>query len=251
MVNSESIVGQSALTIAFFASIDFSKVLSLKSLAERERAIRALWSKFVNAVDVTPEQVADAMLLSRTALIEQKRTDLVVIQDRIFKMFRSRNDTFVNDYREQQRLWNSFLASRGKDFGFDSKERRQAAFKLILEKVKTFESFDALAATLSGHFMLPDPDRIYGASGGLGPNSGSPVRIPSNTIIHATARRAVLAEGQWQEDLGLSSLHQVYFVNPLQAGSVAARLLKPENNPLMPEATDVAPVIPAERRIHR
>ncbi|NBW82375.1 hypothetical protein EBR21_11535, partial [bacterium] len=93
LVNAESIVGQSTLVIDFYRTVDFSDVFAMNSVREREFELARLWKQFANTIDVTPEDAADALLTSRDALESQGRSDLVTIQDRIFKMYRSKKDT--------------------------------------------------------------------------------------------------------------------------------------------------------------
>ncbi|MFZ9520821.1 MAG: hypothetical protein ACO3A4_10110 [Silvanigrellaceae bacterium] len=247
LVNAESIVGQATLVVDFYRTVDFSQIRSLQSLREREVALARLWKQFANTVDVTPEDAADALLTSRDTLESEGRNDLVTIQDRIFKLFKSKKDTFHTNWKTQQESWNRLIGGNAKVFGLDSRERRQAIFKKLVEKVRSLESFDALSATFSGQFMLADPDRVYRAFEGFDSRTNRRIEIPSNTIIHSTARRAKKVDGDWREAKGIASLHQVYFSSPGQAGQFAEQLLLPGNNPLRPSDEKLQPIIPTER----
>lgn len=247
LVNAESIVGQASLVIDFYRTADFSIAIRKNSVAEREKAIAQIWKNFANTIDVTPEQVADAILQSRETLQAGGHTHLVMIQDRFFKLYRSKKDTFHTNYKTQQESWNRLIGGNAKTFGLDSRERRQGLFKKLIERIKTLESFDALAATLSGQFMLADPDRVYRAFEGFDSRTNNRIEIPSNTIIHSTARRAKKSDGEWKEAQGINNLHQVYFTNPAQSGAVADVLTRPENNPLQPHDRSAQPVIPSSR----
>lgn len=247
LVNAESIVGQATLVVDYYRTTDFSGVLSKTSVLAREKEIARLWKGFANSIEVTPEQVAEALLVDRETLVAEGRTELVEIQDRLFKLYRSKNDTFLNDYRAQQESWNNFIRGNKGLFGLESQQRRQTVFKKLIETVKSVESFDALAATLSGDFMLADPDRVYRAFEGFDSRTNRRIQIPSNTVLHSTARRAVRKNGSWREVQGLASLHQVYFTNPELAAVASERLLTPENNPLQPRDRNLQPVIPSDR----
>jgi len=247
MVNAESIVGQSTLIVEFFRTVDFSRALRLSTLKERETEVARLWKSFANTVDVTPETAADALLIDRQTLVQQGLNDLVVIQDRLFKLFKSRSDTFQVNYQTQQDAWNKFISLNAKNFGLDSKQRRQMIFKKAVDAVKSLESFDALYSTFSGQFMLVDPDRVFSASQGFDFATRRRIEIPENTIIHSTARRAKKQVEGWKEQTGLASLHQVYFTHPKQTAEFAARLTDPQNNPLQPADKNFAPVIPSSR----
>jgi hypothetical protein len=249
LVNAESIVGQATLVIDYYRSTDFGGVLSKRTVHEREREVARLWKSFANTIDVTPEQFADAILTSRETLAENGESHLVEIQDRFFKLYRSKTDGFRSNYKTQQESWNNFIGPNAKVFGLDSQERRQALFKKLMPKIKTLESFDALAATLSGQFMLADPDRVFRAFEGYDSRNNRRIEIPSNVIIHSTARRAKRENGEWKEAKGISGLHQVYFTNPNQAPHVAERLAQPERNPLRPSNDKLQPVIPTERLV--
>lgn len=247
LVNAESIVGQASLVIDFYRSADFSAALQKNSITEREKAIALSWKNFANTIDVTPEQVADALLQSRESLQADGQTHLVSIQDRFFKLYRSKKDTFHTNYKTQQEAWNRLIGGNAKAFGLDSRERRQGLFKKLLERIKSLESLDALAATLSGQFMMADPERVYRAFEGFDSRTNRRIEIPSNTVIHSTARRAKKTDGEWKEARGIDNLHQVYFTNPAQSPMVADILTRPSNNPLQPQDRSVQPVIPSSR----
>ncbi|MEN9824767.1 MAG: hypothetical protein RI953_512 [Pseudomonadota bacterium] len=247
LVNAESIVGQSTLVIDFYRTADFSEIFSMGSVREREFELARMWKKYANTVDVTPEDAADALLTSRETLEGQGRADLVEIQDRIFKLYRSKKDTFHRNWKTQQDSWNRLIGGNAKAFGLDSRERRQSIFKTLVEKMRALESFDALAATLSGQFMLADPDRVYRAFEGFDSRTNRRIEIPTNTIIHSTARRAKKVDGDWHENKGIGSLHQVYFSNPAQTPAFADRLLRPEHNPMRPSDEKLQPLVPSER----
>lgn len=247
LVHAESIVGQSALVIDFYRSVDFSRVVATSNLAERERIVAALWKSFVNAIEVHPDDFTDAIFVPRAQLIAEGRSRLVEIQDRFFKLYRSKQDTLLTNFKTRQENWNSFLEGNGKNFGLGEQEKRRALMKRILTAARTIESFDSLAATLSGDFLLVDPDRVYRAFDGFDSRTGRPMEIPSNTVLHTTARRALRKNGDWAEVSGLDSLHQVYFTNPVQAPLAAEVLLRPENNPLQPSNRSQLPVIPSTR----
>jgi len=249
LVNAESIVGQATLVIDFYRSVDFNRVLVQSNVKDREREIARLWKSYANSIDVTPEQFADAILVDRQTLVERGEEHLVQVQDRFFKLYKSKKDTFRVNYKTQQDSWNNFIGPNAKVLGLDSVERRQKIFKSVIEKIKSVESFDALSATLSGNFMLADPERVYRAFEGFDSRTQRRIEIPSNTIVHSTARRAQRIDGEWKEASGISSLHQVYFTNPKQAPAVAQRFSQPQNNPLRPKNQDLQPVIPTERLV--
>lgn len=249
MVHAESVVGQSTLVVDFYRSIDFKSVLSGKTLVEREQAVSRLWRDFAGAIRVTPDDFADAILTPRSRLSEEGRTHLVLIQDRFFKMYMSKQDTMVSNFRTAQEDWNKLLAGIYQIFGLNKPEKRRAILKNFLNTVRTIESFDSLAATLSGEFMLADPDRVYRAYGGFDFRTGRLIEIPSNVILHTTARRATKINKEWKEHTGLQSLYQVYMSNSKDASRNASILLKPENNPLQPSDRTNVPTIPSERLV--
>ncbi len=249
MVHAESIVGQSALVIDFYRSVDFTQILSEKNLSERERKIAALWRTFSDAIRVTPNEFADAVFVPRSRLLAEGHTRGVLIQDRFFRLYRSKQDTMISNFRTRQEQWNELLEGNFEVFGLNNPEKRRAIFKNILEAVRGVESFDSLPATLSGDFLLADPDRVYRAFDGFDSRTGRPIEIPSNVIIHTTARRAVQKLNEWKEIPGLESLHQVYMSNAQQSARNARVLLKPENNPLQPSDKTKHPVIPSERLV--
>jgi hypothetical protein len=247
MISPESIVGQSALIINFFRSADFRQLIRMNSLQDREKEIVRLWKNYANAIAVTPEMFAEALLVDRNTLMNSKRNDLVEIQDRIFGLFRSVGGEYFGNYKDQQESWNQLLVSNQKMLGADNGKNKIAMFKTALEKAKALESFDALYATLSGPFLLPDPARVFMAYQGVEYGSQKRIEIPTNTIIHATARRARKTDGSWKELKGLSALHQVYFANTQQAAEFSSRLTNPQHNPLQPQNGQMQPVIPGER----
>ena len=249
LVHAESIVGQSTLVIDFYRSVDFSKVLQEKSLAERERVVVSLWKNFANAIRVNPLDFADAIFVPREKLLAEGRSRVVEIQDRFFKMYRSKNDTLLTNYKTRQDEWNQFISGNFAVFGLDSADRRRVLLKNIIENIRSVESFDSLAATLSGDFLLADPDRVYRAFDGYDSRTGKQIIIPSNVVIHTTARRGVRKLGDWKENTGLESLHQVYFTNAAQSENAANVLLKSGNNPLQPSDAQKLPVVPSERLV--
>lgn len=247
LAHAESIVGQATLVIDFFRTVDFTEVFAQSELSERERVVAALWAQFTNAIQVKQADFADAILLPRTQLVADGRTQLVEIQDRFFKLYRSKNDTFLNNYKAQQESWNTFIEGNAQVFGLNNPERRQQLFKGALEKIRKVQNFDALAATFSGDFLLADPDRVYRAFEGFDSRNGHQIEIPSNVVIHSTARRGKKIQGDWKETTGLDNLYQVYFSNSEQAERVAATLQDPEKNPLQPSNRALSPVVPSER----
>ncbi|MEY4064050.1 MAG: hypothetical protein RIR26_258 [Pseudomonadota bacterium] len=247
LVHAESIVGQSALVIDFYRSVDFSRVVATSNLAERERIVASLWKDFVNAIEVHPDDFADAIFVPRKKLVAEGRKRIAEIQDRFFKLYRSKQDTLITNFKTRQDNWNAFLEGNGKNFGLGEQEQRSKLMQRVLNSVKNIESFDSLAATLSGDFLLVDPDRVYRAFDGFDSRTGRPMDIPSNTVLHTTARRAVKKEGDWIEIPGLESLYQVYFTNAAQSALAADVLLRPENNPLQPSDRSKMPVIPSSR----
>ena len=246
MVNAESIVGQSALVIDFFRTADFSEALKRSTIGDREAFISNLWKSYSKSILVTPDDVADAILTDKKTLTSQGRNDLVVIQDRFFKMFRSKLDTTFINYKTQQQEWNTALAQNASRFGLENPAKRRAFFKAFLGKLKSIESFDAIYVTLSGNFFLMDPDLVWGAFNGYDP-VGKRMEIPSNVIIHSTARRGRKADGKFKEQRGLASLHQVYFTNPKMAERVRKTLYDPESNPLKPSTPGFQAALPSER----
>lgn len=249
LVHAESIVGQATLVVEFYRSVDFSKVIVEKDLAERERKMAALWRSFSDAIRVSPEEFADAIFVPRTQLVAEGKDRVVQIQDRFFRLYRSKQDNMINNFRTRQEAWNELLAGNFKVFGLDNPEKRRTLLKNILEAIRGVESFDSLAATLSGDFLLADPDRVYRAFDGFDSRTGRAIEIPSNVIIHSTARRAVKKVGEWFEVPGLESLHQVYMSNPSQVARNAQILLNPANNPIQPADKSKMPVIPTERLV--
>ncbi|MEI8026561.1 MAG: hypothetical protein WCI18_09445 [Pseudomonadota bacterium] len=246
MVNAESIVGQSALVIDFFKTADFSEALKQSTIVEREATISKLWMSYSNSVLVTPNDAADAILTDKAALAAQGRNDLVIIQDRFFKMFRSKLDTSFRNYKTQQEEWNTFLAGNSARFGLENPIKRRTIFKAFLGKLKSIESFDAIYASFSGNFLLMDPDLVWGAFHGFDP-VGKRMEIPSNVIIHSTARRGQKTDGDFKEQRGLASLHQVYFTNQNMAERVRRTLYAPESNPLKPSSPEFPAALPSER----
>lgn len=246
MVNAESIVGQSALVIDFFKTADFSGPLKQSTIGGRESSISKLWMSYSKSVLVTPDDAADAILTDKASLAAQGRSDLVMIQDRFFKMFRSKLDTSLINYKNQQQEWNTLLAGNSARFGLDNPIKRRTIFKAFLGKLKSIESFDAIYASFSGNFLLMDPDLVWGAFNGYDP-LGKRMEIPSNVIIHSTARRGQKTDGDFKEQRGLASLHQVYFTNQNLAERVRKTLYAPEANPLKPSSPDFQAAIPSER----
>lgn len=249
LVHAESIVGQATLVVDFFRTGDFSKLIKEPSLAERERVVVSLWKNFANAIVVSPLDFADAVFVPREHLVAGGRSRVVEIQDRFFKMYRSKQDTLLTDYKTRQDEWNQFISGNFMVFGLDSADRRRGLLKKIIENIKTVESFDSLAATLSGDFLLADPDRVYRAFDGYDSRNGKQIAIPSNVVIHTTARRGVRKSGDWKENSGLESLHQVYLTNAAQSENAANVLLEAGNNPLQPSDAQKLPVIPSERLV--
>jgi len=247
LVHSESIVGQSTLVIDFFRSLDFSVALAERNLAERERKIAALWRSFSDAIRVTPEEFADAIFVPRSRLVAEGHMHIVQIQDRFFRLYRSKQDTMVNNFRTRQEQWNQLLEGNFEVFGLNNPEKRRSVLKNILEAIRGVESFDSLTATLSGDFLLADPDRVYRAFDGFDSRTGRSIEIPSNVVLHTTARRATRKLNEWNEIPGLESLHHVYMSNSRQAVHNAQALHRPENNPLQPSDKSKSPVIPTER----
>ena len=246
MVNAESIVGQSALVIDFFRTTNFSEVLKQPTIQSREAAVSALWKSYSNSVLVTPEDAADAILTDKATLEAQGRKDLVLIQNRFFKMFRSKLDTVMSSYQTQQQEWNTFLAGNQATFGLNQAPKRRAIFNAFLGKLKAIESFDAIYASFSGNFYLMDPDLVWGAFAGFAP-AGHRMEIPSNIILHSTARRGQKVPGNFKEQRGLQSLHQVYFANPALVDRARKTLYNPSSNPLKPTLSGSEPAIPSER----
>ena len=247
LISPESIVGQSALIINFFRTADFKPLLRMNSLQDREKEIVRLWKAYANAIVVTPEQFAEALLMDRGTLASSKRNDLIEIQDRLFGLFRSSGGEFFGNYKDQQDAWNQLLIKKRSLMGADNEKSRFGMFKAALEKAKSLASFDALYATLSGPFLMPDPDRVFMAYQGVEFGTQKQIEIPTNTIIHSTARRARKIDGVWKELKGMPSLHQVYFANPKQAGAFSSRLTDGQHNPLQPRNRQMQPVVPGER----
>jgi hypothetical protein len=245
----ESIIGQAALVVDFFRTTDFSEALLQPNLSMRERNVGALWSKFADAIRVKPVDIADALLLSQQKIAAHGRQDLLEIQNRIFKLYRSKNDNLLNNYRIHQESWNRFLDANSELLVLSEPQRRQKLFSTVLENLRTVENFDALFATLSGEFFLPDPDRVYQAFEGFDSRMRRRLEIPSNVIIHSTARRARKVDGLWRESSGLDTLYQVYFTNPKQSDHVSRVLHDPTNNPLKPKDPSLSPVLPSEQII--
>ncbi len=246
MVNAESIVGQSALAIDFFKTTNFSEALRQTTIASREAFVSKLWMSYSHSVLVTPDDAADALLTDRVTLTAQGRNDLVTIQDRFFKMFRSKLDTTFINYKTQQQDWNTFLAGNSATFGLNNPIKRRTIFKIFLDKLKSIESFDAIYASVSGNFLLIDPDIAWAAFHGYDP-VGNPMEIPSNVIIHSTARRGKRIDGDLIEQRGLASLHQVYFTNRKMVERVRTTLYAPEANPLKPASKGFSAALPSER----
>lgn len=249
MVNADSIFGQATLIVEFYRSANFTEVRRKNSLAAKEDTVSKLWKDFADAIDVTPEQFTEAILNNRDTLIKEEKGDLVQIQDRFFRMFRSRRDTPLNEFQQQQKQWNALLQSQGRKFGLESAQGRAAVMHKLLNAVRPIESLDSLYSTLSGKFMLPDPDRVYRAFLGSDSKTRKIIEIPSNTIIHTTARRAQKQSGEWHEKRGLASLHQIYFTGKKLAPVALKTLLDPKTNPLRPVAGEgeSLPVLPSER----
>ncbi|MEY2986915.1 MAG: hypothetical protein RJB13_436, partial [Pseudomonadota bacterium] len=234
LVHAESIIGQATLVIDFFRTVDFSKVVMERELSLRESKISGLWKDFALAILVSPEEFANAVFTPRDLLVEQNAEKLIAVQDRFFKLFKSKQDNSIDNYKTRQATWNDLLLGNYKLFRLDSEERRKKLLAKLLDAIKNVESFDSLAATLSGNFLLADPDRVYRAFEGFDSRTNRPIDIPSNVVIHSTARRAVRQAGEWREVAGLSSLHQVYMTNSQLAGRAAQSLLTEGHNPLQP-----------------
>lgn len=249
LVHAESIVGQAALVVDFFRTVDFSRVVMERNLAIRESKMAALWKEFALAISVSPDDFANAVFTPREILIEQNEKNLVAIQDRFFKLFRSKQDNLVDNYKVRQQTWNELLFGNYKLFRLDSPERRKNLLMKMLEAIKNVESFDSLAATLSGDFLLADPDRVYRAFEGFDSRTNRSIEIPSNVVIHSTARRAVRQAGEWREIPGLESLHQVYMTNAQLVDQAAVNLLADGKNPLQPSEQGAQPVVPSERLV--
>jgi len=91
-----------------------------------------------------------------------------------------------------------------------------------------------------------DPDLVWGAFNGFNP-TGKRMEIPSNVIIHSTARRGQITDGSFKEQRGMASLHQVYFTNPNMAERVRETLYAASSNPLKPAASGFQAALPSER----
>lgn len=249
LVHAESIVGQATLVVDFFRTVDFSKVVSERHFARREAKIAALWREFAGAIHVSPNEFANAVFSPRQILIEQGDEKLIAIQDRFFKLFRSKQDNAIDNYKTRQETWNELLYGNYRLFRLDSAERRKKLLLTMLDAIKNVESFDSLAATLSGDFLLADPDRVYRAFEGFDSRTNRAIEIPSNVVIHSTARRAQRHAGEWRETPGLESLHQVYMTNQRMAETAARNLLAEGHNPLQPARKNAQPVVPTERLV--
>jgi hypothetical protein len=246
MVNSESIVGQSALVIDFFRTTNFSEALQKKTIQERESAVSKLWQTYSNSILVTPNDAADAILLDKATLAGLGRQDLIAVQDRLFKMFRSKLDTTFSSYKTQQSEWNTFISANAQNFGLNDTAKRRAIFDGFLSRTKEIQSFDALYASFSANFLLMDPDLVWGAFSGFAPN-GKPMELPSNVILHSTARRSQKTADGVRERRGFANLHQVYFANLDMAERARKTLLEPSSNPLKPPAAGFDAPIPSDR----
>lgn len=243
----ESIIGQAVLVIDFFRTADFSEVLRQPDFRMRERMVGALWSKFADAIRVTPADLADALLQTRQKMAADGRQDLIQVQNKIFKLFRSQSDNFSNNHLTHQDSWNRFIESNSSLLLLSEPQQRRKLFFKFVSQLRNIENFDALFATLSDDFFLPDPDRVYQAFQGFDSRLKGRIEIPSNVIVHSTARRAKKADGSWQEPTGLDTLYQVYFTNPSQSGRVAGVLHDPNNNPLQPQDISFPSLLPPER----
>jgi hypothetical protein len=246
MVNAESIVGQSALVIDFFRNANFSEALQQKTIQDREAAVSKLWQSYSNSILVTPADAADAILTDKSTLASQGRQDLIAVQDRLFKMFRSKLDTASSNYRTQQAEWNTFVAANAQTFGLTDTTKRRAVFNGFLGKVKLIQSFDALYASFSADFLLMDPDLVWGAFAGYAPN-GKPMELPSNVILHSTARRSQKTAEGFREQRGFTNLHQVYFANQNLVERARRTILEPASNPLKPPAAGADAPISSDR----
>lgn len=249
LVHAESIIGQATLVVDFFKTVDFSRVVMERELAVREAKIAALWKEFALAILVSPDEFANAVFTPRSLLVEQNAEKLIAVQDRFFKLFKSKQDNSFDNYKTRQDAWNELLLGNYKLFRLDSAERRKNLLSRLLDAIKNIESFDSLSATLSGHFLLADPDRVYRAFEGFDSRSNRVIEIPSNVVIHSTARRAVRKAGEWLETTGLASLHQVYMTNAQLADRATQSLLVEGHNPLQPSNPAALPVVPTERLV--
>ena len=90
LVHAESIIGQATLVIDFFRTVDFSKVVMERELSLRESKISGLWKDFALAILVSPEEFANAVFTPRDLLVEQNAEKLIAVQDRFFKLFKSK-----------------------------------------------------------------------------------------------------------------------------------------------------------------
>jgi hypothetical protein len=246
LVNAESIVGQATLVVEFYRTIDFSGPLAEKSITARENLVGQMWKKYVNALEVSSRVLASALLSSRSSLVKAKRLDLISIQDRFFKMFRSSYNSPLNSYKEKQEEWNKFIEQNEKVLGLDSEPVRQRIFQQFLDFSKSVSSFDAVFASLSGKFFLADPDILFRAYGGTSVQ-GKLIGIPSNVIIHSTARRASKNGKSFKERLGLDHLYQIYFTNINLRDGAFDVLSQPSNHPMRPFDPKFKSVIPSSR----
>lgn len=221
LVHYQSIAAQGVLVVDFFARTNFSSIKNL-SYTEREKAIVSKWKTFVGGMVVSRRDVAKAIFTNENQLDNNLRT----VQKRLFELFRTGPDNGFRPLSERRKTWNEFLTSAIiKDKSDDEKE---GMLVKLLETVKTIESFDAVYSTFNDTFILPDPRIILSAFGGNSP-AGGVVQIPSNTIIHTTARRGRKTTGLVSEEVGLENLYQVYFTAAANADSVGSALRA--NNP--------------------
>lgn len=246
LVHAESIVGQATLVVEFYRTIDFSGPLAEESIKARENLVGQMWKKYVNALEVSSKDLASALLSSRNSLVKAKRLDLISIQDRFFKMFRSSYNSPLNSYKEKQEEWNRFIEQNEKIFGLDSDPLRQRLFQQFLDLSKSISSFDAVFASLSGRFFLADPDVLFRAYGGMSVQ-GKQIEIPSNVILHSTARRAKRNGKLFKERLGLDHLYQIYFTNSHLRDGASDILSQPSNHPMRPFDPNFKSVIPSSR----
>ncbi|MEY3902283.1 MAG: hypothetical protein RL189_1589 [Pseudomonadota bacterium] len=247
LVHAESVVGQATLVVDFFRTADFEVVLREKSLIQRELKIAALWSQSTGAIRVKPDQIADALFTPRKVLLSAKSDHLVEIQDRLFRLYKARYEDPLSNHKVAQETWNEFIEGNYELLSLNKPETRRLIFRNFIQATRSIESFDSLAAAMSGDVLLADPKRVFHAANGIDSRKGKKIEIPSNVVIHTTARRASKTADGWKEHKGVESLYQFYVSNSRDLKRNASVLLKPENNPLQPKDKSKLPVIPSER----
>jgi hypothetical protein len=181
LVNAESIVGQSTLVIDFYRTADFSEIFSMGSVREREFELARMWKKYANTVDVTPEDAADALLTSRETLEGQGRADLVEIQDRIFKLYRSKKDTFHRNWKTQQDSWNRLIGGNARAFS-RRLLKKCGRLKVSTHLLQPYQ--DSSCSPILIAFIVPSRDSIRA------PTAASKFRrTPSSTALPAVPRK--------------------------------------------------------------